>query len=166
MESTIAGLASAASTAISSVASSAHSPGVSNVIKKMLYRAAGEEGLAENVNDVYSASAGSPELPKFSSAPVQQYHIEYQTVPCMDTSGQTFAIWLNVFYLTPLTVLFVRFFIKSYLGMNKKRSKRTSHMVEKAGKDAVKGIEREIYRNGESNGHANGGMNGKTNGKH
>jgi hypothetical protein len=42
-------------------------------------------------------------------------HTEYQQVTCINTSGQTFAIWLNVVYLTPLTFLFVRFFIKSYL---------------------------------------------------
>jgi GNS1/SUR4 family len=42
-------------------------------------------------------------------------HTEYQQVKCINTSGQTFAIWLNVVYLTPLTFLFVRFFIKSYL---------------------------------------------------
>jgi hypothetical protein len=41
-------------------------------------------------------------------------HTVYQMTPCIDTSGQTFAIWLNVFYLTPLTVLFVRFFVRSY----------------------------------------------------
>lgn len=35
-------------------------------------------------------------------------------VACIDTSGQAFAIWLSVLYLTPLIVLFVRFFINSY----------------------------------------------------
>ncbi|KAF8863813.1 hypothetical protein BDZ45DRAFT_670045 [Acephala macrosclerotiorum] len=46
---------------------------------------------------------------------VTQYETMYQDVSCIDTSGQTFAIWLNVLYLAPLTALFVRFFVKSYL---------------------------------------------------
>src|SRR5690242_8563443 len=38
-----------------------------------------------------------------------------QTMPCITSSGETFAVWLNVFYLAPLTYLFVSFFMESYL---------------------------------------------------
>lgn len=43
-----------------------------------------------------------------------KHHSGSQTWSCIDTTGETFAIWFNVLYLTPLTVLFLRFFIKSY----------------------------------------------------
>jgi hypothetical protein len=39
----------------------------------------------------------------------------YVTQPCITTSATTFAVWLNIFYLLPLTGLFVNFFISSYL---------------------------------------------------
>jgi hypothetical protein len=78
--------------------------GIGDLVKKYLFRAAGEEGLAQNVG-VYSAE----------KVITTEYHLEYQTVPCVTTSGETFAIWLNVLYLAPLTALFVRFFIRSYI---------------------------------------------------
>lgn len=37
-----------------------------------------------------------------------------QEVSCIDTSGQAFAIWLSVLYLTPLIGLFIQFFYRSY----------------------------------------------------
>jgi hypothetical protein len=46
---------------------------------------------------------------------VTKWQTVQKNVSCIDTSGQTFAIWLNVLYLAPLTALFVRFFVKSYL---------------------------------------------------
>jgi hypothetical protein len=148
---------------VSSVAAAASSPGLANPLKKFLFRAAGEERLAENVNGGYSGEH------KFSGV---RYHPEYQTIQCVNTSGQTFAIWFNVFYLTPLTVLFVRFFVKSYLRRSQKGGHSTKHRAaEKAGKDALKGVEREIYGNGNENGYANGHANnghanGKASGKH
>ncbi|KUJ21096.1 uncharacterized protein LY89DRAFT_694732 [Mollisia scopiformis] len=53
--------------------------------------------------------------PEHESNTVTRWQIVQKDVSCIDTSGQTFAIWLNVLYLAPLTFLFVRFFIKSYL---------------------------------------------------
>ncbi|KAJ8121542.1 hypothetical protein ONZ43_g2028 [Nemania bipapillata] len=78
---------------------------------------------------------------------------KYQKVDCIDTTGQTFAIWLNVFYLAPLTYLFVSFFIASYLRRSKaeiargKTDRRRSNvaLAEKASWDAARGIEREMY---------------------
>lgn len=55
-----------------------------------------------------------------------QYRKQNQMIHCLDTNGQAFAIWLNVLYLFPLTALFVRFFVKSYiLGQPAKPSKQT-----------------------------------------
>ena len=79
------------------------------------------------------------------------------TQPCIATSGETLAIWLNVFYLAPLTYLFMSFFVASYMkrtsAANKSNGKtrRQSNVTiaEKAGWDAAKGLEKEIY-NGES----------------
>ena len=152
----------AASTVVSSAAAVASSAGFGELMKKFLFRAAGEEGLAENVN-------GGHSLGHMATGPpgAIQYRTEYQTVQCIDTSGQTFAIWFNVFYLTPLTALFVRFFVKSYLRRTQKGAKghATKHgAAEKAGKDALKGMEREIYTNGNTNGHANGKANCHANG--
>lgn len=80
----------------------------------------------------------------------------YVTQPCIATTGETFAIWLNVFYLAPLTYLFVSFFIASYVKrsntatkLNGKRVTPTVNdniaLAEKAGWDAAKGIEKEVY---------------------
>ena len=163
VEGSIKSAASVASTAVSSEAASASSAGVASLLKKLLFRAAGEEGLAENVKGVYS----SDEMAKLKSAhhgshQAVQYRTGYQNVACIDTSGQTFAIWLNVLYLAPLTVLFVRFFIRSYIRRTSQRGGKKP--VEGAGKDALKGAERKMHENGLMNGKANGSMNGIANG--
>jgi hypothetical protein len=87
--------------------------------------------------------------------PVQAggFGTKYQKVDCIDTTGQTFAIWLNVFYLAPLTYLFMSFFVASYLRRSKaevvrgKTDRRRSNVVlaEKASWDAARGLEREMY---------------------
>lgn len=87
--------------------------------------------------------------------PVQAggFGTRYQKVDCIDTTGQTFAIWLNVFYLAPLTYLFMSFFVASYLRRSKaevvrgKTDRRRSNVVlaEKASWDAARGLEREMY---------------------
>ncbi|OTA95806.1 hypothetical protein M434DRAFT_68827 [Hypoxylon sp. CO27-5] len=87
------------------------------------------------------------------------YVTKFQKVDCITTTGATFAIWLNVFYLLPLTYLFVSFFIASYLRRSKAEvvrakgnpDRRRSNVIlaEKASWDAAKGVEREVY--GESN---------------
>ncbi|KAI1186836.1 GNS1/SUR4 family-domain-containing protein [Nemania serpens] len=78
---------------------------------------------------------------------------KYQKINCIETTGKTFAIWLNVTYLAPLTYLFVSFFIASYLRRSKaeivrrKTDRRCSNvaLAEKASWDAARGIEREMY---------------------
>ncbi len=138
---------------VSSAATAVASASVGSVLKKMLLRAAAEEGVAEKVAGANAASHTPSSSYHGSQDPI--LYTEYQTIPCIDTSGQTFAIWLNVLYLTPLTFLFIRFFVKSYL---RRSSKPTGHQtrhsqIEKAGLDALKGIERELN---EENGNANG----------
>lgn len=103
--------------------------------KKLAFRAAGFEGLAEAVRDKHGETFGLEhdtrplvdalrriEKPKFIEE--IKYRTEYHEVRCLDTEGQAFAIWLNVVYLTPLTVLFLRFFLKTYIwGTNSKTGK-------------------------------------------
>ncbi|KAH3963826.1 3-oxoacyl-CoA synthase [Parastagonospora nodorum] len=162
------------SSSISSAVSSATSSAVAALptatgpalafLRKLIYRAAGDEGLAENI-----AVPGEP-LPYYQQQqalaagqrpehPVEQlfhrpqetvnrviYRTEYQSVPCIDTSGQAFAIYLNLIYLAPLTFLFMRFFFKSYLSRTSPNTKhQTKHTaVQKATRDASRGVEREL----------------------
>ncbi|KAH8590012.1 GNS1/SUR4 family-domain-containing protein [Bisporella sp. PMI_857] len=166
-----AGASSAASSVVTSAAAVATSAGVGDFVKKMILRAAGEPALAENINSERPAPSAKPQ-PIGSTV---NYHTEYQTVPCLDTSGQTFAIWLNVFYLTPLTFLFMRFFVKSYIRRTSKKGADFQAAAEGAGVDALKGLGRELYprsrenrersENEHPNGVANGTPNGAPNGK-
>lgn len=134
------------SSAAQSVRTAAASMGVGQMLKKLALRAAGEEGLAENVRTAgagaQSSAAGGVEKMREEI----QYRTEYHTVRCIDTSGQAFAIWLNVLYLAPLTYLFVNFFIRSYLRRTSPATNPTTKLAaaENAGKDALKGIERKI----------------------
>jgi hypothetical protein len=137
---------------------------------KLVYRAAGDEGLAENIPVPGSSVvlAQQPHTPTAHAVhhenPVQRllhphthtvdrivYRTEYQHVPCIDTSGQAFAVYLNLIYLAPLTGLFMRFFVKSYFRRtNPKAKHQTKHTpISKAVGDAVHGVEREIESIGE-----------------
>jgi predicted GTPase len=57
-------------------------------------------------------------------------------------------------YLLPLTYLFVRFFVRSYLHRKEPSQPHPTHMhaAEKAGLDALKGVSREIQKSVEMNG--------------
>lgn len=81
-------------------------------------------------------------------APGDRSGYTQQMATCMDTAGQAFAVWLNVAYLLPLTYLFVRFFVRSYLRRKDPGVKQPTHMeaAEKAGREALKGLSREIQR--------------------
>jgi hypothetical protein len=158
-------LTTATSPALSSIsyaATAVASSGYGTVLKKYLLRAAAEEGLAENV--IGADSAVPHQESHGSGSDIPKYHTEYQAIHCIDTSGQTFAIWLNVLYLMPLTVLFVRFFIKSYIRRTSKAGGRENRQgqLEKAGLDALKGIEREL--NETENGHGNNVLRERSNG--
>jgi hypothetical protein len=169
---------SSISSVVSSAAAAVASAGYGALLKKYRLRAGAEGGLAENIVRANPASQQAHVLRHASSLEGPKYHTEYQTVTCVETSGQTFAIWLNVLYLMPLTVLFVRFFIKSYIRRTSKAGggENRQAQIEKAGLDALKGIERELGEN--ENGHgnyvlkeranshakANGSANGQVNG--
>ncbi|CAK7270743.1 hypothetical protein SEPCBS57363_004259 [Sporothrix epigloea] len=73
--------------------------------------------LSPNDSDLASGAANSTAPPALKAA------------SCIATSSETFAIWLNVLYLAPLTYLFMKFFITSYL--------RRSNAEITRGKDAV-----------------------------
>lgn len=122
------------------VANASAEAGAVSWLKKLAFRAAGAEGIAENVGGAMTAPRAG---------------YTHELVTCMDTSGQAFATWLNVTYLLPLTYLFVRFFIRSYLYRKDPGVKPPTQMeaAEKAGMDALKGLRREIRRaaiNGEN----------------
>ncbi|KAI1393695.1 GNS1/SUR4 family-domain-containing protein [Hypoxylon trugodes] len=113
--------------------------------KQVVFGAAEAAGMA--------AVVSSPNT--ISTQPGASYITRYQKVDCITTSGATFAIWLNVIYLAPLTYLFVSFFIASYLRRSKAevvraksnpdRRRSNVMLAEKASWDAAKGIEREVY---------------------
>lgn len=75
-------------------------------------------------------------------------------VPCLHSNGQGFAVWLNVSYLLPLTFLFLRFFVRSYLYRKEPSVPQPTHIhaAEKAGLDALRGVSREIQKAVEVNG--------------
>jgi hypothetical protein len=99
--------------------------------------AAGSNGSASAVNGVKSA-------------------YETRIQPCITTNGATFAVWLNVLYLAPLTYLFGSFFVESYLrrsnagaqagkGARDRRLSNNVVMAEKAGWEAAKSVKQEVY---------------------
>jgi len=133
-------------------------------LRKLIYRAAGDEGLAENipvpgqpipVRQPQQVIAGEP-APTHNAVhdffhpheTVERtfYRTEYQTVPCVDTSGQAFAIYVNLIYLAPLTILFMRFFFKSYLRRSTPNSKQNfkHRTISDAAGDASRNVEREL----------------------
>ncbi|ESU13055.1 hypothetical protein FGSG_06896 [Fusarium graminearum PH-1] len=110
-------------------------------IKKFIWGAA--EGAA--------APGAAPVASQAVTSEAFTAETQYVTQPCIMTTGETFAIWLNVLYLAPLTYLFVSFFIASYVKRSNAASKKSHDvnaniaLAEKAGWDAAKGIEKEIY---------------------
>ncbi|KAL2271449.1 hypothetical protein VTJ83DRAFT_820 [Remersonia thermophila] len=105
-----------------------------------------------------SSAANGTSVPAGSAA--GHLTVERHVMPCLTSSGETFAVWLNILYLTPLTYLFVSFFIESYLrrsnaaqapgkkaaaGTAARRLSNTVQLAEKAGREAAGKVEREVY---------------------
>ena len=146
-------LPSAASTMASSVSSAFSSAtataGIGSWLKKAALRAAGEEGLAENVRNNQGDTFG---IDAIHAADVEkaQEEIRYRTgtqrVHCLDTSGEVFAILLNAIYLVPLFALFVRYFYKSYIARAHAEPPKPTQQenIKKSSQDAIKDVEREI----------------------
>lgn len=170
--------ASAADTTVASAAADSQAttaPVFLDSLKQLVFGVASKvtHAAATSVmSDDTSASEANAE-PQFTS--VEETVYENQIVPAIVTTGQTFAIWLNVLYLAPLTYLFVRFFITSYLRRSSAESKRKGigrresqvAVAEKAGWDAARSIEAEVYGTPEqsTNGHVNGSAKGSSNGR-
>lgn len=163
--STVSSAVSTATESASAVLPTATGPALA-FLWKLVYRAAGDEGLAENIPVPGSSliPAHQSHIPTAPAVhhenPVQRllhhhqthtvdrivYRTEYQHVPCIDTSGQAFAIYLNLIYLAPLTILFMRFFVKSYFRRTNPKAKHQSKHtpISKAAGDAIHGVQREI----------------------
>jgi hypothetical protein len=139
----------AASSTVSSVVASATASGdLSSYLKKLALRAGGAEGIAENVHNAEGETFGIDAVHVVQDAKAREdirYQLEHRTIHCTDTSGQAFAIYLNCLYLFPLTLLFIRFFIRSYLKRSHAgETPKSRPIIEKAGKDAWKGVQREF----------------------
>lgn len=126
--------------------------------KKMLLRGLGEEGLAERVTYSHGQDlAGQAFAPKMEEK-IQQFkervEPQYETkwrqdwtrTNCIDTSGEAFAIYLNLLYLAPLTFLFGRFFLRAYTSWGKPR---TVKKTIQSGKEAEKKTEERVEEIGE-----------------
>ena len=146
LPSTVSTASSVVSSALSSVTAAA---GLSNWLKKAALRAAGEEGLAENVRNSQGETFGIDAVHAADVEKAQEeirYKIGTQRIHCIDTSGQVFAILLNVIYLVPLFGLFVRFFYKSYVSRAHSDPPKPTQQenIKKSSQDAIKDVEREI----------------------
>lgn len=141
-------LAADASTAASAAASTAAALATNDwqsLLKKAVLRAAGREGLAENVFNHQGQAFGSDATKAAQDWVAREetrYRDELQWTHCLSTSGQTFAILLNVVYLLPLTWLFAKFFVQSYLQrVDRRRSSTASqkaHLARQSVSDAAK----------------------------
>jgi len=167
----VSSVASAASVATASISEFLESPSIPTptgdmiaLAKKLLLRAVGEEGIAERVTNKYGQAIAAPaimeKIEEIKEQLVPHFETKWTTdltkVDCLDTSGQAFAIYLNLLYLAPLTFLFLRFFVKAYTDRGKPRnaseatkravkaskeaSEKTSEKVEAAGKKAEKKV--------------------------
>ncbi|KLU88910.1 hypothetical protein MAPG_07891 [Magnaporthiopsis poae ATCC 64411] len=115
------------------------------------------DGLRNIIGGVVGSKPISTPVPEAATAAVTGA-VSYgqRVVPCITGTGESFAIWLNVVYLAPLTYLFVKFFIESYIrrstveaarhkkGVSARRESNVT-MAEQAGWDAAREMEKEVY---------------------
>lgn len=140
---------SSSASSVVSVATATASAGVPSWLKKLALRAAGSEGVAENVRNEQGETFGIDArhaVEDLKAREETRYRTDWTKVHCTDTSGQTFAILLNCIYLAPLTWLFVRFFLRSYSRRSQMEQGKTGQprLLEKSAGDALKGIGREL----------------------
>lgn len=142
---------SAASHVTSSVSEFVETPTVTaslgSLVKKLLLRAAGEEGVAERVAmSKPGVSAYAPSVPRIEEKMEKiwerrfetHYRSEWSRVNCIDTTGEAFAIYLNLLYLAPLTWLFGRFFVRAYTARGKGGRPRSASAAAQVAADVVK----------------------------
>ncbi|KAI4092498.1 MAG: hypothetical protein L6R37_007556 [Teloschistes peruensis] len=142
-------LSSALPTAVSSaVASATASVDIGAWLKKAALRAAGEEGLAENVRNSQGQAFGIDAIHAAEVEKAQEeirYKMQYQRINCLDTPGESFAILLNFLYLGPLTFMFINFFIKQYTANAQSSSPPSkAENVQRSGKSAVKDLRKDL----------------------
>ena len=143
------GASTLSSTVSSAFASATATAGLGSWLKKIALRAAGEEGLAENVRNYRGETFGIDAIHAAEMEKAQEeirYKLGTQRIHCLDTSGEAFAILLNLIYLAPLAVLFIRYFTRSYLGRAKSEPPKPSAQenIKESSKVAVRDVEREI----------------------
>lgn len=150
VSSAVSAIPTEASSSVSSAIATA-SAGTAAWLKKFALRAAGREGLAENVPNEHGRPFGFDAVhiaQDLVSREETRFRDELQWVHCLDTSGQVFAILLNVVYLLPLTWLFAQFFITAYLKrVERRRSSTASEKVTVARqslRDASRGVARRL----------------------
>ena len=141
--------ASTVSSTLSSALASATAAGLGNWLKKAALRAAGEEGLAENVRNYQGETFGIDAIHAAEVEKAQEeirYRLGSQRVHCLDTSGQVLAVLMNLVYLSPLAYLFITFFYNSYIARAHSEPPKptTEENITQSSRDAVKDIEREI----------------------
>ncbi|KAL8696921.1 MAG: hypothetical protein Q9201_007412 [Fulgogasparrea decipioides] len=141
-------LPTAASSISSAIASATASADIGSWIKKAALRAAGEEGLAENVRNTQGQPFGIDAIHAAEVEKAQEeirYKTQYQTVNCLDTPGEAFAILLNFAYLAPLTIMFANFFVDKYVKNSRSSSPPSkTENVQQSGKAAAKDIKKEL----------------------
>ncbi|KAL1985819.1 hypothetical protein VTN96DRAFT_7311 [Rasamsonia emersonii] len=142
---------SAVSAAESGIAAATATAGLMPWLKKLAFRAAGAEGIAANVLNAQGQHFGADAVnaAQFSQAKnMADNAVRYEMINCIDTTGHAYGILLNVMYLLPLTYLFARFFVRSYLHRKEPAVKHPTqmHIAEQAGLDALKGVSREIQK--------------------
>ena len=139
----IASAVTADAASVVSVATATASAGVGSWMKKLAFRAAGREGLAENVVNEQGETFGIDALRAAEDLKAREeirYRDDLQWIHCTDTSGQVFAILLNCMYLAPLTFLFVKFFIRAYSQRLERRRSSTAYNIEQSAKDAFHSV--------------------------
>ena len=141
-------LPSAAATATSAFSSMSASADFAGWLKKAALRAAGEEGLAENVRNHNGQPFGIDAIRSMQSEKSQEeliYKLSMTKTHCLDTSGEVFAILLNFLYLAPLTYLFIDFFRQGFIkGSRTDPQKSKAEVAKHSADQAVKDVKKEI----------------------
>ena len=142
--------ASTISSTISSALSSATVvAGLGSWLKKAALRAAGEEGLAENVRNYQGETFGIDAIHAADVEKAQEeirYRMTSQRVHCLDTSGQALAIFMNLIYLAPLLYLFITFFYSSYTARAHSDPPKPTkeENINQSTRDAAKDVQRKL----------------------
>jgi hypothetical protein len=104
---TVSSAVSAASSAVAGSVTEAidHPQQVGTFLKQLILRGIGEPALAKKLGQQINSTIASPSTANFTQTfnQVTEWRTQYEYVPCIDTEGEAFAIWLNIVYLAPLT---------------------------------------------------------------